>query len=435
MMLKNQNIFFKKKILIYGLGKSGISTYRFLKKNNKLYLYDDKKLCIKNINIKKKLIKYNDIKKKQFDHIIISPGINVNKCLLKKYLQKNLNKIKTDLDIFYCLYKANKSITITGTNGKSTTAKILYEVLKDKKFDVRLVGNIGNPILLEKNITKNTIFVIEASSYQLEYSKLFKTNYAAILNISLDHLERHLTLNKYINAKFKLIKNQTNKDFAFLNTKNLHIKKKIKEIKIHSKIIKINKNVNLKFLKKINNPYFMTEGNKENLSFIIEIVKKLNIKKNDLFKTLKNFTGLKYRQQIIFKSKNLTIINDSKATSYSSSVSMLKSLSNVYWIVGGLAKKGDKFLLSKNQCKTFKAYIFGKNKNIFINHLKNIMDIEHFTNLTLLLKKILLDVKKQKNKKNQSIVFSPAAASFDSFKNFEDRGEYFNNLIKKIINV
>ena len=435
MMLKNQNIFLKKKILIYGLGKSGISTYQCLKKQSKLYLFDDKKLFIKNIGIKKKIIKYNDIKEKQFDHIIISPGINVNKCLLKKYLQKNLNKIKTDLDIFYCLYGKNKSITITGTNGKSTTAKILYEVLKDKKLDVRLVGNIGNPILLEKNITKNTIFVIEASSYQLEYSKLFKTNYAAILNISSDHLERHLTLNKYINAKFKLIKNQTNKDFAFLNMKNLYIKKKVRKIKILSKIIKINKNVNLKFLKKINNPYFMTDGNKENLSFIIEIAKKLNIKKNDLFKTLKSFTGLKYRQQIIFKSKNLTIINDSKATSYSSSVSILRSLSNVYWIVGGLAKKGDKFLLSKNQCKTFKAYIFGKNKNIFIKHLKNIMDFEHFTNLTLLLKKILLDIKKQKNKKNQTIVFSPAAASFDSFKNFEHRGKYFNNLIKKLINV
>jgi UDP-N-acetylmuramoylalanine--D-glutamate ligase len=434
-MLKNQNIFLKKKILIYGLGKSGISTYRCLKKQSKLYLFDDKKLFIKNIGIKKKIIKYNDIKEKQFDHIIISPGINVNKCLLKKYLQKNLNKIKTDLDIFYCLYGKNKSITITGTNGKSTTAKILYEVLKDKKLDVRLVGNIGNPILLEKNITKNTIFVIEASSYQLEYSKLFKTNYAAILNISSDHLERHLTLNKYINAKFKLIKNQTNKDFAFLNMKNLYIKKKVRKIKILSKIIKINKNVNLKFLKKINNPYFMTDGNKENLSFIIEIVKKLNIKKNDLFKTLKSFTGLKYRQQIIFKSKNLTIINDSKATSYSSSVSILRSLSNVYWIVGGLAKKGDKFLLSKNQCKTFKAYIVGKNKKIFIKHLKNIMDFEHFTNLTLLLKKILLDIKKQKNKKNQTIVFSPAAASFDSFKNFEHRGKYFNNLIKKLINV
>ena len=149
------------------LAKVVISTYRCLKKQSKLYLFDDKKLFIKNIGIKKKIIKYNDIKEKQFDHIIISPGINVNKCLLKKYLQKNLNKIKTDLDIFYCLYGKNKNITITGTNGKSTTAKILYEVLKDKKLDVRLVGNIGNPILLEKNITKNTIFVIEASSYQI----------------------------------------------------------------------------------------------------------------------------------------------------------------------------------------------------------------------------------------------------------------------------
>ena len=109
--------------------------------------------------------------------------------------------------------------------------KFYMKYLKITKLDVRLVGNIGNPILLEKNINKNTIFVIEASSYQLEYSKLFKTNYAAILNISPDHLERHLTLNKYIKAKFKLIKNQTNKDFAFLNMKNLYIKKKIKKNK------------------------------------------------------------------------------------------------------------------------------------------------------------------------------------------------------------
>jgi len=434
-MLKNKNIFLKKKILIYGLGKSGLSTYQFLKKQNKLYLFDDKKFFIKNTGIKKKLIKYNDIKNKHFDHIVISPGININKCLLRKYLQKNSSKINTDMDIFYSLYGANKSITITGTNGKSTTAKILHEVLKDQKFDSRLVGNIGNPVLLEKNVTKSTIFVIEASSYQLEYSKLFKTNFAAILNISSDHLERHVTLNNYINAKFKLIKNLTSKDFAFLNTKNLHIKKKIKTTKILSKIIRINKSVDSNFLKKINNPYFMTEGNKENLSFIIEITKKLNVKKNNLFKTLKNFNGLKYRQQIIHRSKNLTIINDSKATSYSSSANILKSLSNVYWIVGGLAKKGDKFLLSKKECKTFKAYIFGKNKNIFAKHLKKVINYEQFKNLSILLKKVLLDIKKEKKEKKITILFSPSAASFDSFKNFEDRGKYFNNLIKKMINV
>jgi UDP-N-acetylmuramoylalanine--D-glutamate ligase len=87
----------------------------------------------------------------------------------------------------------------------------LYEVLKNQKFDVRLVGNIGNPILSEKNIKKKTIFVIEASSYQLEYSKIFKSKYAAILNLSPDHIERHKTLKNYVKAKFKLLKNQKKK--------------------------------------------------------------------------------------------------------------------------------------------------------------------------------------------------------------------------------
>ena len=110
-------------------------------------------------------------------------------------------------------------------------------------------------------------------------------------------------------------------------------------------------------------------------------------------------------------------------------------MSNVYWIVGGLAKKGDKFLLSRNNCKNFKAYIFGKNKNAFVKELKNIIMYESFTNLRSLIKKIFLDIKNNKNQKHKTILFSPAAASFDNFKNFEERGKYFNNLIKKSNNV
>ena len=344
-MLNNKNIFFNKKILIYGLGKSGLSSFRYLKKQNKIYLYDDKKIDNKHIGIKKNIISYTKVINKNFDHIIVSPGININNCKLRNILKKNLKKIYTDLDIFFSQYSNNTNITITGTNGKSTTAKIIYEVLRQKKNDVRLVGNIGNPILLEKNITNKTIFVIEASSYQLEYSKLFKSNVAAILNISPDHLERHITLKNYIRAKFRLIQNQTKKDYAILNVSNSYIKKQIKNQKFLSKIIKVKKKIDAKILRRINNPYFMSDGNKENLSFVFEIAKIFKVKNFFLFKVLKKFNGLKYRQQITFKSKNLTIINDSKATSFSSSVSILKSMSNVYWIVGGLAKKGDK---SKN---------------------------------------------------------------------------------------
>jgi UDP-N-acetylmuramoylalanine--D-glutamate ligase len=434
-MLNNKNIFFKKKILIYGLGKSGLSTFKFLKKQNEIYLYDDKKINNKNIEIKKKLINYKQIIKKDIDYIIISPGINIYKCQLSELLKKNLKKINTDLDIFFTYYGNNKSVTITGTNGKSTTAKILYEVLKYQKIDARLVGNIGNPILFEKNVTNKTIFVIEASSYQLDYSKIFRTNIAAILNISPDHLERHKTLKNYIRAKFKLIKNQKRKDFAILNTNNFYIKQQLLTKNFLPKIIKVYKKISTSILKKIDNSYFTTDGNKENLSFVIEIAKIFKIKKENLFNALNKFNGLNYRQQIIFRSKNLTIINDSKATSFSSSVSILKSMTNVSWIVGGLPKKGDKFLLSKNNCKNFKAYIFGKNKNSFIKKLKKKIRYESFINLKPLIVKIFLDLKINKNKKHHTILFSPAAASFDSFKNFEERGEYFNNLIKELGNV
>ena len=423
-MLNSQNIFFKKKILIYGLGKSGLSVFRFLKRNNEIVKYDDK---IKTNN--------NKITKKIFDHIILSPGIDINKCSLNSFLKKNYKKIHTDLDIFYSHYKHNNKITITGTNGKSTTAKILYEVLKDQKIDVRLVGNIGNPILLEKNITSKTVFVIEASSYQLEYSKLFRSNISLILNISSDHLERHKTINKYVNAKFKLIKNQSKNDLAILNVNNLYIKRVLKFKKFSPKIIKVDKKTNISFVKKIKNQYFNTNGNKENLQFVLAVAKVLKLKKNSLLRTLNKFKGLKYRQEIIYYSKKLTIINDSKATSFSSSVSLLKSLDNVYWIVGGLAKKGDRLLLTKQNSKNFKAYVFGSNKNFFIQKLKKLMKYESFTDLKILIKKIFLDIKVDKQLTPKTILFSPSAASFDNFKNFEERGEFFNKLIKKYINV
>jgi UDP-N-acetylmuramoylalanine--D-glutamate ligase len=152
-------------------------------------------------------------------------------------------------------------------------------------------------------------------------------------------------------------------------------------------------------------------------------------------KTLQKFKGLKYRQEIIFQSKNLTIINDSKATTFSSSVSLLKSLTNVSWIVGGQAKKGDKLLLSKKKCKDIKVYIFGVNKNIFIKKLKKLIKYESFLDLKSLVRKLSLEVRVDKSIIHKTILFSPSAASFDNFKNFEERGKYFNQLVKKYINV
>ena len=425
MKKKIENIFLKKKILIYGLGKSGISSFRFLRNKADIYLFDDLK------NTHPKQISKLKLLKIKFDIIIISPGINIFNCKLSKFLKLNKKKIYTDLDVFFTFFK-NKCITITGTNGKSTTAKILYEVLKDQKKDVRLIGNIGNPPLNEKKISKNTIFVIEASSYQLDYSQLFSSKYSIILNIKPDHLERHKTLQNYVDAKFKLLDSQSKSCLAFVKSDDLLISRKLKTKKFNCKIVKVNTKKNYNDFLEIKNKYFLTESNRENLSFIIELAKKLKLKNYLLQKTIKNFKGLKYRQQIILQKKNLTIINDSKSTSFSSSVGMFKKASNILWLLGGIYKKGDKLELKKKDLSNVTAFIYGENKNLFIKQLRSKVKFKNYINLEDAVKNVFSIIKTKRSIK-YTILFSPCAASFDSFKNFEERGLYFNRLVKRFM--
>ena len=425
MKKKIENIFLKKKILIYGLGKSGISSFRFLRNKADIYLFDDLK------NTHPKQISKLKLLKIKFDIIIISPGINIFNCKLSKFLKLNKKKIYTDLDVFFTFFK-NKCITITGTNGKSTTAKILYEVLKDQKKDVRLIGNIGNPPLNEKKISKNTIFVIEASSYQLDYSQLFSSKYSIILNIKPDHLERHKTLQNYVDAKFKLLDSQSKSCLAFVKSDDVLISRKLKTKKFNCKIVKVNTKKNYNDFLEIKNKYFLTESNRENLSFIIELAKKLKLKNYLLQKTIKNFKGLKYRQQIILQKKNLTIINDSKSTSFSSSVGMFKKSSNILWLLGGIYKKGDKLELKKKDLSNVTAFIYGENKNFFNKQLRSKVKFKNYKNLEDAVKNVFSIIKTKRSVK-YTILFSPCAASFDRFKNFEERGLYFNRLVKRFM--
>ena len=154
------------------------------------------------------------------DYIVMSPGINLNKSRFKLSLLKNKNKIITDLDLFYMQKdKKIKSIVVTGTNGKSTTCKLIEHILKKNNKEACLGGNIGKPIL-DLKVKKNSIVIIETSSFQLNYSKFVKPNISAILNVSNDHLDWHGTMNNYVNSKFKIFSKQDKNDYAFLSQKN-----------------------------------------------------------------------------------------------------------------------------------------------------------------------------------------------------------------------
>jgi len=427
-----KNFFLKKKILIYGLGKSGSACFDFLIRNNNLIVFDDN-FSIKNKKYNKYFFSPSRIKKTNFDYIFLSPGIDISRCILYKFLKKNKNKIISELDIFHKTYPNLKKITITGTNGKSTTSKLIYDVLKYHKKDVRLAGNIGNPILKEKNIKKNTIFVIEASSYQIDYSKYFETNIALILNISPDHIERHKTFQNYAKVKIKLITKQKKNSIALIEKNSKLITDILRSQKVKSKLKKVDIKEYENFYKKIKNNYFKNLSNIKNLSFVLKLSNILKLDNSKILKVVNSFKGLNYRQQIIYNKKKFLIINDSKSTSFSSTLPLLQSYKNIYWILGGLAKKGDKLNLDKKLFKEINAYIYGTNRFFFSKVLKNKCRSHSSKNLKDVLSKLFSDIKKNKDEK-KTILFSPAAASFDQFKNFEERGRYFNQLLKKYIN-
>ena len=409
---------------IYGLGTTGMSVINFIHRRTdfEYHVWDD------DFTLKKKIGKKNFSKSLDtVDFIVMSPGVSLKKAKLKKELKKNRHKIITDLDLFYLFNPKIKSIVVTGTNGKSTTCKILEHVLKKNKINVRVGGNIGTPVL-DLDLKKKPLVIIEASSFQLAYSQFVKADYAIILNITNDHLDWHSSTKEYINSKFKIFSNQEKNNFAFINNKKLL--KKFKKEKYNGKLKFVNMGKYMKIKKLIKNDYLNSEANEQNMSFVYALSKILKIKEKSLINSLKSFKGLPHRQEIFYKKNNKIFVNDSKATSFEASKFALKNNKNIFWVVGGFPKKRDKFQLEGLKKNIIKTYIIGKSMKIFKKHLKGKVDLQLCKTIKNAIISIFKDTKYITDKRI-TILLSPASASYDQFKNFEERGNYFKKLIIK----
>ena len=317
---------------------------------------------------------------------------------------------------------------VTGTNGKSTACKLIAHLLEKNKFKFSLGGNIGTPILDLKK-SNNNFVIIEASSFQLSHSKFIRPNYAFFLNLTNDHLDWHGSMNNYLDSKLKIFQHQTQNDFAIINIK---LKKIFTKKSFLSKLIVPKYNDYKKIKNKIKNNYIISDINDENMSFILTFSKLLRIKEKSFLKTMKSFKGLPHRFEIFLKKNNFTFINDSKATSFRATQFALSSLKNIYWILGGLPKRGDKIKISKVKKNIIKCYLIGKNIDFFKKQLKGKLVFSITRTLKNSIIQILKDSKIKKNA-NKFILLSPSAASFDQFNNFEKRGEEFKRLCKKYV--
>ena len=411
--------------LVYGLGSTGLSIIRYFKKRkiHDFYVWDD------NIKLRKKF-GYRKVKNlnnilKKIDYVILSPGISLRNTKHKKELKRYKNKIITDIDLLYLTNTKFKSIVVTGSNGKSTTCKIIYHLLKKNNFDVLLGGNIGKPVL-DLKIKKNIFLIIEASSFQLSHSKFIHPNYSILLNVTNDHLDWHGSKQKYLQSKLKIFQLQKKNDFAFLDKdlKHIFIKKRYL-----SKLVSLKIRDYKKIRFKINNIYLRSKANDENMNFVYTLAKKLKVNDKSFIKSMNSFVGLPHRYEIFLKKKGITFINDSKATSLQSSKFALASSKNIYWIVGGLPKEKDKIDLKNVKNNIIKSYIIGKNISFFKKQFRNKIKFSIKKTLKSAIVSVLKDIKLS-NEINKVILLSPGAASFDQFKNFENRGYEFKKLSK-----
>ncbi len=419
----------KKSFAIYGLGSTGQSVISYFDKIGfKNYvIWDDQKHLRKKWNLNKKDERLFSKLLNFVDYIILSPGINLYKAKLKKKLIRNKLKIITDLDLLYMFNPKVRSIVVTGTNGKSTTVKIIEHLLKKNRIHTCVGGNIGKPVL-RLSLKKNPLLIIEASSFQLAYSKLIKPKYAIILNITNDHIDWHRSMKNYVDAKFKIFSLQAKNDFAFVNNKKLLKKYKIEKYSAKMKFVH-KKNIS-KIKNKINNHYLNSRANEENISFAFSLSKQLKISEKSFIRSLKTFRGLPHRYEIFLRKKNKIFINDSKATSFQASRFALESNKNIFWIVGGKPKLGDKINLKKLKKNIFKSYIIGN----YLRNFKNQLNREVKFKLSKTMKNAIISIFKDMKKKvdeKATILLSPASASYDQYENFEERGNQFKEMIKK----
>ena len=445
-MISKQNIK-NKNITVLGAGISGIGASNLAYyKNAKVLLSNNKKFNNEsslNNKIKKEYLHSN--KCMNSDLVIISPGINSKDNNTVKKIETQNIPIISEIE-FASWFTKSPIIAVTGSNGKSTVVKILYHIFKNKYKNVFLSGNIGVSFSMNvykelKNKLKNSIHILEVSSFQLERIHSLKPYISCILNITEDHLDRHGSFNNYLNQKIKITKNHNEESFIVYNQDDKNLKKILKD-KINSYPYSL-KNKNAFYIKK--NTIYCSKTNKKiinqeqtkligkhNLSNIlacIEICRLFNISLEHIINSLLDFKPLDHRMEVIYKKNNFLIINDSKGTNLDSTESAIKSFDNkIILLLGGFSKEQinqQKIINTTKSKNIYKIICFGKiGKNIYkiLNEYKSIKYIKNFE------KAILKSIEYSLNEK--SILFSPGFKSFDEFKNFEERG----NMFKKIVN-
>ena len=444
----------KTKIAILGAGESGVGTAILAKKQGfDVFVSDfgkikDKyKAALEELGVDWEEGGHDEPRVLAVDIVMKSPGIPESVSIVKQLIEKGIPVI-SEIE-FAAKYTDAKIIGITGSNGKTTVTKWVYHVLKAGGISVGMAGNVGDSFAKQVAETTPDWYVLELSSFQLDGIIDFKPHISVLTNITPDHLDRyHYNLNEYVASKFRITENQTEEDFFIYDADDQIITEWLKDhpvnaqqlpFSLQKKIengayeednnIKININ-NSQFIMPTNSLSLEGKHNTKNAMAASTVSQLLRIRKETIRASMENFQGVEHRLENVLKINNVQYINDSKATNVNATYYALESMrAETIWIVGGVDKGNNYAELLPLVNEKVKAIIcLGVDNAKIFESFGNCVDIMAETQSMAEAVKMAYSIAESSN----TVLLSPACASFDLFENYEDRGRQFKDAVRNL---
>lgn len=445
--------------IVLGFGKSGISAMKLLfSKGKDVTVYDTRKGIKVPDDILKAKNEYGievyageDIDVSVYSLAVISPGVDPETEIVRKLKDAKVEVI-SELELAY-RYTEGKFIAITGTNGKTTTTTLVFEILKNAGLDVRVCGNIGKPVSESlDNSNEDTYFVTEVSSFQLEAVSKFRPLISVMLNITEDHLDRHKTMENYTAAKCRIFENQDANDGLIYNADDERVCKCIDRAHATRYAISLKHPQENGAYLEGDKLILSAEGNGQKKQILCE-TKDINlfgdhniqnilvaslaallagVSLDVIRDTVKTFKAVEHRLEYVDSIGGVKYINDSKGTNVDAGIIAIKALAgNIHLIAGGYDKGADFSEFAKEFNGKVKAlYLFGATKERF----KDEVEIAGFKGETSVCNTLRECVDKASTSavSGDIVLLSPASASWDMYKSFEERGDEFKELVMEL---
>jgi UDP-N-acetylmuramoylalanine--D-glutamate ligase len=413
---------------VYGLARSGLATVEaLLASGAKVTAWDAKEEARAKAPAGAQIANLDEIDLAGFDSLVVTPGLPLNRHPIAQRAREAGVEIIGDIELFARArpeLPPHKVVGITGTNGKSTTTALVHHILKTAGVPTTMGGNIGLPILAQDPLPEGGFYVLELSSYQIDLTQSLDCDVAVLLNITPDHLDRYESFEAYAASKLRLLDMQSQHRWQLIS-KSTPIAAKEFERRHYEDYQIVEPIVARAKAEQSAWPALQGPHNAENAAAAIETCKLLDLSDAQIEQGLRTYPGLPHRMERIRQRQGVLFVNDSKATNPTAAAPALAAFDKIRWICGGRAKTDN-----LDECTPFfghvrKAYTIGEASELFASLLSPHMDVSQCVTLDRAVGEAAAEAEA-----GDTVLLSPACASFDQFRDFEDRGDQFRELVE-----